>query len=260
MWVGVVTIFPEMFQAVSQYGITRRAIEAGLLTLECFNPRDFTEDRHQTVDDRPYGGGPGMIMKVEPLRDAIASARSAAPRATGEQETSVIYLSPQGRQLDQAAVSQLQQRQSIILVAGRYEGIDERVIRQEIDEEYSIGDYIVSGGELPAMVLIDAVTRLIPGALGHEDSAELDSFSNGLLDYPQYTRPETIDGESVPEILLSGNHAAIAEWRLKQSLGRTWIRRRDLLEKIELNESQRRLLEQFLTEVENCTEQNGDEG
>jgi tRNA (guanine37-N1)-methyltransferase len=259
MWVGVVTIFPEMFQAVSQYGITRRAIEAGLIDLHCFNPRDFTQDRHQTVDDRPYGGGPGMIMKVEPLVDAITSARSAARSATGTDETRVIYLTPQGKKLDQATVQELHRQGSIILIAGRYEGIDERVIEKEVDEEYSIGDYVLSGGELPAMVLIDSVTRLIPGALGHAESAELDSFSNGLLDYPHYTRPEEIDGLEVPEVLLSGNHAAIAEWRMKQSLSRTWSRRRDLLENLELSESQHRLLEEFFTEVENGTGQNEDE-
>ena len=259
MWVGVVTIFPEMFQAVSRYGITRRAIEAGLVDLHCFNPREFTQDRHQTVDDRPYGGGPGMIMKVKPLVDAITSARSAARKATGTDDTRVIYLTPQGKKVDQAAVQELHQQGSIILIAGRYEGIDERVIEKEVDEEYSIGDYVLSGGELPAMVLIDSVTRLIPGALGHAESAELDSFSNGLLDYPHYTRPEEIDGLEVPEVLLSGNHAAIAEWRMKQSLSRTWSRRKDLLENLELSESQHRLLEEFFTEVENGTGQNEDE-
>lgn len=250
MWVGVVTIFPEMFQAVSQYGITRRAIEADLLILDCFNPRDFTEDRHRTVDDRPYGGGPGMVMKVEPLRDAIASAKKRAAKVTQGAETQVIYLSPQGQKVDQVIIEELQARDSMILVAGRYEGIDERVIEKEIDEEYSIGDYVLSGGELPAMVLIDAMTRLLPGALGHSDSAALDSFSNGLLDYPQYTRPEVIEDLRVPEILLSGNHAAIAEWRLKQSLGRTQLKRPDLLEHIELNENQRRLLEEYLREIQ----------
>jgi tRNA (guanine37-N1)-methyltransferase len=248
MWVGVVSIFPEMFQAVSQYGITRKAIEAGLLTFDCFNPREFTTDRHRTVDDRPYGGGPGMLMKVKPLRDAIASARRQAEKVTKTAATQVIHLSPQGQKIDQAVIEKLLEQDSLILVAGRYEGIDERLIDTEIDAEYSIGDYVLSGGELPAMVLIDAITRLIPGALGHSESAVLDSFSNGMLDYPQYTRPEVIDDLPVPEILLSGNHAAIAEWRLKQSLGRTQIRRPDLLEHIELNEYQRRLLEEYLAE------------
>lgn len=260
MWVGVVTIFPEMFQAVSQHGITRRAIEAGLLTLDCFNPRDFAADRHRTVDDRPYGGGPGMLMKVEPLRDAIASARRQAERVTKGAETRVLYLSPQGQKVDQATIEKLQARDSMILVAGRYEGIDERVIDKEIDEEYSIGDYVLSGGELPAMVLIDAMTRLIPGALGHSESAASDSFSHGLLDYPQYTRPEVIEDLPVPEILLSGNHAAIAEWRLKQSLGRTQLKRPDLLEHIELNENQRRLLEEYLREIQEISGTIEDEG
>ncbi|MDK1024894.1 MAG: tRNA (guanosine(37)-N1)-methyltransferase TrmD [Gammaproteobacteria bacterium] len=260
MWVGVVTIFPEMFQAVSQHGITRRAIEAGLLTLDCFNPRDFAADRHRTVDDRPYGGGPGMLMKVEPLRDAIASARRQAERVTQGAETRVLYLSPQGQKVDQATIEKLQARDSMILVAGRYEGIDERVIDKEIDEEYSIGDYVLSGGELPAMVLIDAMTRLIPGALGHSESAASDSFSHGLLDYPQYTRPEVIEDLPVPEILLSGNHAAIAEWRLKQSLGRTQLKRPDLLEHIELNENQRRLLEEYLREIQEISGTIEDEG
>jgi tRNA (guanine37-N1)-methyltransferase len=249
-----------MFQAVSQNGITRRAIEAGLLTIDCFNPRDFTRDRHRTVDDRPYGGGPGMLMKVEPLRDAITAARDQAEEITEGTKAKVIYLSPQGKKIDQAAVEKLQQRQNLILVAGRYEGIDERVIEREIDEEYSIGDYVLSGGELPAMVLIDAMTRLIPGALGHSESAAQDSFVNGLLDYPQYTRPELIEDSPVPDVLLSGNHAAIAEWRLKQSLGRTMLKRPDLLNKIELNEQQHRLLEEYLRENQEIFSTNGDEG
>jgi tRNA (guanine37-N1)-methyltransferase len=260
MWVGVVTIFPEMFQAVSQYGITRKAIEAGLLTLDCFNPRDFTRDRHRTVDDRPYGGGPGMLMKVRPLRDAIASARSQAEKVTNGAATQVIYLSPQGQKIDQVVIEELQKRESLVLVAGRYEGIDERLIEKEVDAEYSIGDYVLSGGELPAMVVIDAVTRLMPGALGHAESAELDSFSNGLLDYPQYTRPEVIEDVPVPGILLSGNHAAIAEWRLKQSLGRTHLRRPELLDHIELNEKQRRLLEEYLEELKETSGAIEDEG
>jgi tRNA (guanine37-N1)-methyltransferase len=260
MWVGVVTIFPEMFQAVSQYGITRRAIEAGLLTIDCFNPRDFTRDRHHKVDDRPFGGGPGMLMKVKPLRDAIASARRQAEKVAETAATQVVYLSPQGQKIDQAAIEELQNRDSMILVAGRYEGIDERLIDKEIDAEYSIGDYVLSGGELPAMVLIDAMTRLIPGALGHSESAASDSFSNGLLDYPQYTRPEVFEDLPVPEILLSGNHAAIAEWRLKQSLGRTQLKRPDLLEHIELNENQGRLLEEYLKEIQEISGGDEDEG
>lgn len=260
MWVGVVTIFPEMFQAVSQHGITRRAIEAGLLTIECFNPRDFTEDRHRTVDDRPYGGGPGMLMKVQPLKDAIASARKQAEEISPGDQVRVIYMSPQGQKVDQAVVTDLKAMKNLILVAGRYEGIDERLIEKEIDAEYSIGDYVLSGGELPAMVLIDAMTRLIPGALGHSESAAQDSFSNGLLDFPQYTRPEIIADQPVPDVLLSGNHAAIAEWRLKQSLGRTRDKRPDLLDHIELNEKQSRLLEEYLRESQEISGTNGNEG
>lgn len=186
LWVGVVSIFPEMFRAISDYGITSRAVKQGLLTLTCWNPRDYTEDRHQTVDDRPFGGGPGMVMKIKPLEGALADARQAA----GGRKAKVIYLSPQGRQLTQAGVRELAEEEALILIAGRYEGIDERFIEEHVDEEWSIGDYVLSGGELPAMVLVDAVTRLLPGALGHADSAEEDSFTDGLLDCPHYTRPE----------------------------------------------------------------------
>lgn len=245
MRIDVVTLFPEMFEAIRGSGIPRRAIERGLLELQMWNPRDFTFDRHRTVDDRPYGGGPGMVMQYEPLRDALQAIRAA-----DEQMAPVIYLSPQGRKLDQAGVQDLAQRPRLILLAGRYEGVDERLIESEVDEEWSIGDFVLSGGELAAMVMIDAVTRLLPGALGHEDSAEQDSFSSGLLDYPHYTRPEVIDGRTVPAVLLSGDHAAIARWRMKQALGRTWLRRPELLEQAGLSEEQQKLLAEFMREHE----------
>lgn len=245
MWFGVVSLFPEMFQAVTQYGVTGRAVNKGLLQVECWNPRDYTKDKHRTVDDRPYGGGPGMLMKVQPLQDAIVAAKQAAGDGV-----KVIYLSPQGRKLDQAGVLELVSRKKLVLVAGRYEGIDERLIDAGIDEEWSLGDYVLSGGELPAMTLIDAVARLVPGVLGHQDSATEDSFVEGLLDCPHYTRPEQINGVCVPEVLLSGNHELIRLWRLKQQLGRTWLRRPDLLERLELNTEQLRLLNEFIREAE----------
>lgn len=246
MWVGVVTLFPEMFQSITEYGVTGRAVKNGLLNLDYWNPRDFTQDKHRTVDDRPYGGGPGMLMKVQPLRDAIQAAKAVA----GEQAR-VIYLSPQGRKLDQAGVRELAARDRLVLVAGRYEGIDERLLETEIDEEWSLGDFVVSGGELPAMTLIDAVSRLVPGVLGHEDSAAEDSFEDGLLDCPHYTRPELVNEQEVPKVLLSGNHKEIRRWRLKQQLGRTWKRRPDLLDGQQLNIEQQRLLEEFIRETDN---------
>lgn len=247
MWIGVVTLFPEMFQAVSEYGVTGRAVKKQLIQLEIWNPRDFTEDKHRTVDDRPYGGGPGMLMKVQPLRDAIRAARQAAEQQA--EQVKVIYLSPQGRKLDQTGVKELVHCDSLVLVAGRYEGIDERLLETEIDEEWSIGDFVLSGGELPAMTLIDAVSRLVPGVLGHEDSAAEDSFEQGLLDCPHYTRPEQIDDMKVPEVLLGGNHEEIRRWRLKQQLGRTWQRRPDLLEGRSLDSEQQCLLEEFIRET-----------
>ena len=240
--IAVVTLFPEMLEAVTEYGITGRAVRDGLLEVKAFNPRDYTVDVHKTVDDRPYGGGPGMVMKVEPLRDAIHAAKAALAGAK------VIYLSPQGQRLAQCGVERIAGYDDLILVAGRYEGIDERLIRAEIDEEWSIGDYVLSGGELPAMVLIDALTRMLPGALGHEESAREDSFVNGLLDYPHFTRPEVFAEQAVPPVLLSGNHEAIRRWRLKQALGRTWQRRPDLLERLSLDDEQRALLEEFKQE------------
>lgn len=240
MWFGVVTLFPEMFSSFTEQGVTGRAIKKGTVQTEFWNPRDFTTDKHHTVDDRPYGGGPGMLMKVQPLRDAIAAAKEAAGEGA-----KVAYLSPIGRKLDQQAVIELAQRDKLILVAGRYEGIDERVIEADIDEQWSIGDFVLSGGELAAMVMIDAVTRWVPGVLGHADSAQQDSFAEGLLDCQHYTRPEVLDGQRVPEVLLSGNHELIRRWRLQQSLGRTWIHRPDLIEQAELNEEQQALLEEF---------------
>lgn len=243
MWIGVISLFPEMFRAVVDYGVTGRAVKNGLLNVTCWNPRDFTYDRHRTVDDRPYGGGPGILMMVQPLRDAIHEAKAAAGDGAR-----MIYLSPQGRKLDQEGVRQLATHQKLILVCGRYEGIDERVIRTEIDEEWSIGDYVLSGGELPAMVLIDSVSRFIPSVLGHESSAEEDSFADGLLDCPHFTRPEVLEGVEVPPVLLSGNHAEIRRWRLKQSLGRTWLRRPELLKSLALTDEQTALLTEFQRE------------
>ncbi|MCE4071297.1 MULTISPECIES: tRNA (guanosine(37)-N1)-methyltransferase TrmD [Pseudomonas] len=241
MWIGVITIFPEMFRAISDYGITSRAVKQELIQLQCFNPRSNTEDRHQTVDDRPFGGGPGMVMKIKPLEGALGDARQAAGGPV-----KVIYLSPQGRKLTQAAVKELANEERLILIAGRYEGIDERFIEEHVDEEWSVGDYVLSGGELPAMVLIDAVTRLLPGALGHVDSAEEDSFTDGLLDCPHYTRPEVYADKRVPEVLLSGNHEHIRRWRLQQSLGRTWERRADLLDCRSLSGEEKKLLEEYI--------------
>lgn len=243
MRLGVISLFPQMFEAITEYGVTGRAVSQGILSLNYWNPRDFTHDRHRTVDDRPYGGGPGMVMKVVPLNDAITAAR----QQLGEDVT-VAYLSPQGRTLDQQALKQLASREKMILVAGRYEGIDERLIEKQIDEEWSIGDYVLSGGELAAMVLIDGMARLLPGVLGDENSAEQDSFTAGLLDCPHYTRPEKLFDQTVPEVLLGGDHEAIRKWRLKQSLGRTWLRRPDLLAKQTLTDEQKALLEEFIAE------------
>jgi len=243
VWFGVVTLFPEMLQALTEQGVSGRAVKQDKVSVACWNPRDFTHDKHQTVDDRPYGGGPGMLMKVQPLRDAIHAAKAAAGEGA-----KVIYMSPQGRKLDQQGVLELVQQEKLILVAGRYEGIDERLIDDEIDEEWSIGDFVLSGGELAAMTLMDAVIRLVPGVLGHEQSAQQDSFMEGLLDCPHYTRPEDYDGQLVPEVLLSGNHEKIRKWRLKQALGRTWQRRPDLLAALELTTEQQKLLTEYLDE------------
>ncbi|EDQ00601.1 tRNA (guanosine(37)-N1)-methyltransferase TrmD [Shewanella benthica] len=244
MRLGVITLFPEMFRAVTDFGVTGRAVKNGLLELQTWNPRDFTHDKHNTVDDRPYGGGPGMLMMVQPLRDAIHAAKAAIGDGA-----KVIYLSPQGRKLTQQGVEELVKSDSLILVCGRYEGIDERIIQTEVDEEWSIGDYVLSGGELPAMALIDSVSRLVPGVLGKKASAEQDSFSDGLLDCPHYTRPESLDGLDVPAVLLSGNHEHIRRWRLQQSLGRTLLRRPDLLENLALTDEQTKLLNEFVEQT-----------
>jgi len=240
MWLGVITLFPDMFKAITEQGVTGRAVKQGLIQLQCWNPRDFTHDKHRTVDDRPYGGGPGMLMMVQPLRDAIDAAQAAAGGVA-----KVIYLSPQGRRLDQTGVLELSTNEKVILICGRYEGIDERIIESLVDEEWSIGDYVLSGGELPAMTLIDAVSRFVPGVLGKQASAEQDSFADGLLDCPHYTRPEILDGETVPSVLLSGNHEKIKRWRLEQSLLRTQTRRPDLLINLALTDEQESILANF---------------
>jgi tRNA (guanine37-N1)-methyltransferase len=240
----VVSLFPEFVSAVVRYGVTGRAVEQELLRLECWNPRDFTHDRHQTVDDRPYGGGPGMVMLAEPLSRCIEAARNATP------DSKVILLSPQGRTLTQQFVRMLAQRPGMILVAGRYEGVDERLIEAQVDEEWSIGDYVLSGGELAAMVMIDAIARMLPGVLGDAESAAQDSFMQGLLDCPHYTRPEIWRDQPVPPVLLSGNHAAIARWRRQQALGRTWERRPELINEQQLSATDRRLLEEYRIERE----------
>jgi tRNA (guanine37-N1)-methyltransferase len=248
MQVGIVSLFPEMFAAIRDYGITGRACRSGLLDIKCWNPRDFTTDKHRTVDDRPFGGGAGMLMKTEPLCAAIGAARQAqSARPT------VIYLSPQGRRLDQAGVIELACHSNLVLVCGRYQGIDERVLQTEIDEEWSIGDYVLSGGELPAMVMLDAVIRYLPGALGNEDSAGQDSFASAaegqaLLDCPRYTRPQTFADLSVPDVLTGGNHEQIRRWQLKQQLGKTWLKRPDLIEQQALSEDQKTLLREFISE------------
>jgi tRNA (guanine37-N1)-methyltransferase len=245
MRVQVITLFPEEFTPLVSLGVTGRGISSGKVELELLNPRDFASDRHRTVDDRPYGGGPGMVMAVEPLRSTI---RAAKDRVAQDGVTRVSMLSPQGRPLDQNAVRELAQREELILVCGRYEGIDERLIELEIDEEWSIGDYVLSGGELAAAVLIDAVTRLLPDVLGDEQSAQQDSFTDGLLECEHYTRPEKIEGLAVPPVLLSGDHGAIEQWRRKQSLGRTWLRRPELLEGLQLDTESESLLAEFKDE------------
>ena len=238
----VVTLFPEMFGAISGSGITSRALEAGLWALTTWNPRDFTTDSYRTVDDRPYGGGPGMVMLAEPLERALAAVKKSG--GSGR----VIYLSPQGRRLDHRKVLELAQQHAVTLLCGRYEGVDERLLARRVDEEVSLGDFVLSGGELAAMALVDAVVRQLPGALGDAASALEESFADGLLDCPQYTRPELYAGARVPEVLLSGHHENIRRWRLKQALGRTWLRRPDLIGTRGLSEQERKLLEEFQLE------------
>lgn len=246
---SIVTLFPDMFKAITESGITSRAVKNGLIELDYVNPRDFTHDVHRTVDDRPYGGGPGMLMLVEPLLASILQAKQNLA-AKGIEQAKVIYVSPQGRRFDQHAARAFSEQPGMIFLCGRYEGIDERVIELAVDEEWSIGDYVLSGGELPVMAMIDATARLLPGVLGHKDSASEDSFFEGLLDCPHYTRPEDYQGRVVPPVLLSGNHAAIRRWRLKQSLGRTWQRRPDLLEVRQLSSVEAKLLQEYRDEQE----------
>jgi tRNA (guanine37-N1)-methyltransferase len=238
----VVTLFPEMLRAITGSGITSRALSQGLWRLETWNPRDFTTNNYRTVDDRPFGGGPGMVMLAEPLEKALDAAKAAGG------DGKVIYLSPQGRKLDHDRVIELSKRDSVVLLCGRYEGVDERLLERRVDEELSIGDFVLSGGELAAMALMDAVVRQLPGALGDETSALHESFAEGLLDCPQYTRPEVYAGQKVPEVLMTGHHENIRRWRLKQALGRTWLRRPDLIEGRRLSDEERKLLDEFQRE------------
>ncbi len=243
MQIGIVSLFPELVGQVGEYGVVGRAVERQLLSLHCENPRDFAEDAHRTVDDRPYGGGPGMVLKYEPAAKAIRAAKDRLPEGSP-----VICLSPQGKVFDQATARRLSGLQGFVLLAGRYEGIDERLIENEVDEELSLGDFVLSGGEIAAMAVIDAVARLLPGVLGDEESAMQDSFMDGLLDHPHYTRPEIVEGQRVPAVLLSGDHARIARWRYKQALGRSFLRRPDLVADLNLDIEQRKLLDEFLKE------------
>lgn len=245
MRIAVVTLFPEMIRDALAHGVVGRAIEAGVLRIECFDPRSFTNDVHRTVDDRPFGGGPGMVLKVEPLRDALRAAMAVMPAGSRR-----VYMGADGRQFDQRVARAALQWPGLVLLAGRYEGIDQRLIDGEVDVEWSIGDYVLSGGELPALVVIDALARLLPGTLGSAESAERESFSDGLLDWPHYTRPALLDGVAVPAVLTGGDHAAIGRWRLREALGRTWLRRPDLLERRGMSELERALLEEFKAKIE----------
>ena len=245
--IDVVTLFAPMFEAVTASGVTGRARERRLYELVLWNPRDFAGNAYRSVDDRPYGGGPGMVMMAEPLEKALAAAVQRQ-KSSGVAKPRVLHLSPQGRALDHRRVAELTKEQGLVMLAGRYEGVDERLIQRAVDDEISIGDYVLSGGELAAMVVIDAVVRQLPGALGDSESAGQDSFVNGLLDHPQYTRPEVYADQAVPAVLLSGNHADIARWRLKQALGRTWQRRPDLIEKRALSVEEAKLLDEFRNE------------
>ena len=245
----VVTLFPEMFDVLIAGGVTGRARQSRLFELVLWNPRSFAANNYRTVDDRPYGGGPGMVMMAEPLEKALDAARQRQ-RSAGAKRCRVIHLSPQGRLLTHQKVMELRLLEGLVLLAGRYEGVDERLVTRAVDEEISIGDYVLSGGELAAMVVIDTIVRQLPGALGDADSASQDSFANGLLDCPHYTRPEVYEGEAVPQVLLSGNHSQIARWRLKQALGRTWQRRPELLERHELTADERSLLDEYRKELE----------
>ncbi len=243
MQIAVVSLFPEFARQVGQFGVVGRANDRDLLSLHLENPRDYAVDAHRTVDDRPYGGGPGMVLKYEPTAKAIHAAKKALPDGAP-----VVCMSPQGRVFDQAAASRFAGLPGMVLLAGRYEGIDERLIDLEVDEELSLGDFVLSGGEIAAMAVIDAVARLLPGVLGDDESAIQDSFMDGLLDHPHYTRPESIGGQDVPSVLLSGDHARIARWRYKQALGRSFLRRPDLVEKLDLSSEQQAVLDEFLKE------------
>ncbi len=245
MDIHVITIFPQMFDAIRQYGVCGRAVDNGCISLRLWNPREYCADQRRTVDDRPYGGGPGMVMMAPPLAAAIRAAKRTCPP-----ETAVLFLSPQGRRLDHESVQALARRKAMILLVGRYEGIDERIVSHYVDEEWSIGDYVLSGGELAAMVLIDAVTRQLPDVLGNEASADEDSFAQGLLDCGHYTRPLIFEGERVPEVLVSGDHGAIRRWREKQALGKTLVKRPDLLDHLQLTDEQKVLLQEFQNEIE----------
>ncbi len=241
----VISLLPELVAPVRRSGVVGRACERGLLSVELICPRKFTSDRHRTVDDRPYGGGPGMVLKYEPMRDAIRSARGELPEGSAE-----FVLSARGRCFNQDMARQLADGQGLLLVAGRYEGIDERIVEGEVPQELSLGDFVLSGGELAAAAVIDAVARLLPGVLGHEESSLHDSYMGGLLGPPQYTRPENADGMLVPEVLLNGHHEVIRRWRLKQALGITWLRRPDLLESREMNAEEHELLREYIRERE----------
>ena len=246
MHFDVISLFPDMVLQTAKNGVTGRAIEGGIVGLSVWNPRDYTQDKHRTVDGKPYGGGQGMVMKYQPLADAVIAAKNSQP----VKKSKVIYLSPQGKTINHALLSSVSDEvEQLILVAGRYEGVDERFIETVCDEEWSLGDYVISGGELAALIIIDAVTRLLPNVLGDDNSAKEDSYSDGLLEFPHYTRPETLKEGNVPDILLSGNHAEIERWRIKQALGRTWQKRDDLLKQKKLTATEKSLLEEFKLEV-----------
>jgi len=250
----VITLFPEMFDALADHGITRRALDEKAFELKTWDPRDFTTDNYRRVDDRPYGGGPGMVMLPDPLQASIDAARKRQVEA-GVEAPVVVLMSPQGERLDEGLVKELASQPGLVIIAGRYEGLDERLVKESVDREVSIGDYVTSGGELPAMVLIDCIVRKLPGVLNDSESAVQDSFSDGLLDWPHYTRPEEWKGSKVPDVLLSGNHAAIARWRRKQALGRTWDRRRELLDESKLSREDRQLLEEYRREQQAAQQQ-----
>jgi len=251
MRIAVVSLFPVMLREALMHGVLGRAIERGVLEVQCIDPRDFATDVHRTVDDRPYGGGPGMVLKVEPLRSAMRAAVASMPEGSRR-----VYLGADGRRFEQGMAREALRWPGLVLVAGRYEGVDERFIEAEIDEEWSIGDYVLTGGELPALVVIDAIGRLLPGVLGSPESAVQESFTGDLVDWPHYTRPPTLDGRAVPAVLSSGDHAAIERWRLQQALGRTWLRRPELLERRGMNDEERALLEEFKIERARAHESN----